>query len=140
MVNRISKIFAACCVASAFSAGICNAAPLLECPQTLLVSQTVQTTPDGWSAMPYSGPLLLRRITFNMGSDYGELRPDDEKEKGEKRMLIWDVKGIKDLEQVCEYSGTLARLTRPVTGIVTRCEVQEIRAAGSPVRFSGGCR
>ena len=142
MVNLINKTFAACCVAStiaAFAPAICNAATLPECPQTIVASQTVQITPEGWNALPYSGPQRLMRITFKLRPDSGELPPDEEKEKGGKQILVWDVKGLKELEQICEYSGTLARLTRPVTGIVTRCEVQEIRSAGSPVRFSGGC-
>ena len=44
------------------------------------------------------------------------MRPDEEQESEGKRTMIWDVSGLKNLQQVCEYGGTLATLTRTVQG------------------------
>lgn len=120
--------------------GICNAATLAECPQTVPVTQAAQSAPEGWVPMPYSGPQRLVRVGFKLRSDPGELRADEERGKPGKRMLAWNVDGMKGLEQVCVYAGTLARLSRPVEGVVTRCEVRESRLPGGALQVTAQCR
>lgn len=119
--------------------GICNAAPLPECPQTIAVSQVVETAPNGWEHVPYSGAQGLARVTFKLRADPGELRPDEERGRAGKQTLIWNVEGMKDLEQICVYSGTLVHLSRPVAGSVSRCEVREARLPGGALQITSEC-
>jgi hypothetical protein len=122
-----------------FVFGICNAAPLPECPPTILVAQLAQAAPDGWALVPYSGEQRLARITFKLRSDSGELRPDEEMGKAGKQMLTWNVEGLKELEQICVYSGTLARLSRPIADAVSRCEVRESKLPSGAVQITSKC-
>lgn len=119
---------------------ICHAAPLPECPPTLAISQAAQAAPDGWESVPYSGAQRLARITFKLSADPGELRHDEERTKSGKKVLTWHVEGLTGLEQICVYSGTLARLSRPVAGTVSRCEVHEEKLASGGVKMTGECR
>jgi hypothetical protein len=119
--------------------GTCNAAPLPECPQTISVAQVAQAAPKGWEEVPYSGVQRLARITFKLRSDSGELRPDEERGKTGQQTLIWNVDGMKDLEQICVYSGTLARLSRLVADAVSRCEVREAKLPGGAFHITSEC-
>ena len=98
-----------------------------------------QGAPDGWAQVPYSGAQRLAHITFKLRSDPGELRPDEEIGKAGKQTLIWNVEGMKDLEQICVYSGTLVRLSRPVAGVVDRCEVRETKLLGGGFQIMSEC-
>jgi hypothetical protein len=100
------------------------AGPLPSCPPLLTVSQSAQSPSKDFTQVPYSGSQRLSRITFRLSTDPGELRPDDEHNTAGRRTFIWNVEGLKGLEQVCEYTGTLVRLVRPVRGSVKRCEVE----------------
>src|SRR5436309_3299050 len=86
-----------------------EAAPLPICPPLLKVSQTGQSVPEDWNQVPFAGTQRLARITFRLSTDTGELRPDDERDVHGQRVLVWNVEGMKGLEQVCEYTGTLVR-------------------------------
>lgn len=124
---------------AAFYLGACNAESLPDCPQTLVVAQTAKAIPEGWEGVPYAGTQRLARITFKLRSDPGELRPDEDSVGGGKRILIRAVDGMKDIEQICVYTGTLARLSRPVPSAVTRCEVHEEKVSGGPPRLTANC-
>ena len=78
------------------------------------MSQVPDAVIDGWKPVPYSGRQRLSRITFKLHSDPGELRPDEETGKAGEQILIWNVEGMNEPEQICEYSGTLARLSHPI--------------------------
>lgn len=117
----------------------CHATPLPECPPSLVVAQSVQSAPEGWEQTPYSGRQRLARITFKLRADAGELRPDEEAHKGGKRTLVWQVQGLKELVQICAYTGTLAVVSRPVTGVVTRCAVTEAKLPSGGLRLSAEC-
>jgi hypothetical protein len=96
---------------------------LPPCPPAIETSQEVHNGPKGWTAASYAGRQALSRVTFKLADDPGELRPDEENRIGGERVLVWRVADMDGLQQVCEYAGTLARLTRPVAGRVARCEV-----------------
>ena len=119
--------------------GIGNASPLPPCPSTLSVSQLAEAAPKGWEPLPYSGTQGLMHITFKLRTDPGELRPDEEKGRAGNRVLIWNVEGLKDIEQICVYSGTLVRLSRPVAGTVSHCEVREKRLPNGALQITSDC-
>jgi hypothetical protein len=112
------------CAGALISAAVdVTAADLPVCPLTIESAQDAKNIPQGWTGQSYSGRQRFQRLTFKLATDPGELRPDDEKTVSGKRMLAWEVSGMEKLLQVCEYSGTLATLSRPVPGKVSRCEV-----------------
>jgi hypothetical protein len=142
MVSRILKVIAilsAVCIFAMLAPSYFKAAALPECPQLLKVSQTAQSVPEDWTQVPFVGTQRLVRITFRLSVDPGELRPDDERDVQGERVFIWNVEGMNHLEQVCEYSGTLARLVRPVPGDVRRCEVKVNNATPGALRVSARC-
>jgi len=110
-----------------------TAGPLPACPSTLSVTQSPTVPVNDWTPVPYAGSQRLFRITFRLAADSGELRPDDERNAAGRQTSIWNVEGMKGLQQVCEYSGTLVRLVRPVPGVVKRCEVEAPSASKSGV-------
>jgi hypothetical protein len=116
-----------------------EAAPLPNCPPLLKVSQTGQSVPEHWNQVPFAGTQRLARITFRVSTDPGELRPDDERNIDGQRVLVWNVEGMKGLEQVCEYTGTLVRLVRPVSGVVKRCQVGIDTATPGSLSVSSRC-
>jgi hypothetical protein len=143
MVNSTKNGFVPGCTLLAifmFVFGVCNAKSLPECPQTISVLQATQAAPDGWEQVPYSGSQRLARITFRLRSDTGELRPDEEKVIAGKQTLIWNVDGMTELEQICVYAGTLARLSRSVSGVVHRCEVREAKTPAGSLRITSECQ
>lgn len=114
-------------------------APLPDCPKILSVSEVAQSSPTGWDQSSYSVARIFNRVSFKAHSDAGELRPDDEKGKPGNRLLMWDVDGIKGLEQVCAYAGTVARLTRSVSGYFKVCSAREERLSDGGSNFKIEC-
>lgn len=143
MVNSLCKIITTGSYILAsipFFLGSCEAAPLPDCPPTILVSETILSNPNGWDKAPYTGNQRLVRITFKLHSDPGELRPDEEYNQNGNQILIWNVEGMKELEQICTYTGTLVRLSRPVKGTVSHCKVQVTKSSGASPGISAECQ
>ena len=142
MVSRTFNLFvslSAMLVLFVLTPGSSVAGPLPSCPSLLAVSQSAQAPPKDWTHVPYSGSQRLSRITFRLSTDPGELRPDDERNTAGRRTFVWNVEALKGLEQVCEYTGTLARLVRPVPGSVKRCEVEINSVAKGSATMSSRC-
>ena len=113
---------------------------LLECPPLIEVVQEVRNPPAGWSPVSSSGRQRLTRVTFKLAEDSGELRPDVERNAGGRHILTWTVVGMNGLQLVCEYGGTLARLTRSVNGAVKQCEVVLSNTKPTSLPISAQCQ
>ena len=130
--NRQKALF----FSTIFAVAQAVADPLPSCPPMLEVSQSALHPPAPWNPLDYQGRHRFIHLTFKLAGDAGAMRPDEEQESEGKRTMIWDVSGLKNLQQVCEYGGTLATLTRTVQGRRTRCEVVErFREAGERPNF-----
>jgi hypothetical protein len=126
-------------LASGVSARVA-ADPLPECPPLIEVMQEVRNPPEGWSSVSPSGRQRLARVTFKLAADSGELHPDVERDAGGHHTMTWTVAGMNGLLLVCEYGGTLARLTRPVNGAVKQCEVVLSSTKPTSVPISAQCQ
>lgn len=141
MVERGAKWvgFSAGCSSTVLLFSCCYAEPLPECPKLLDVSQTVLVAPDMWAQVPYTGPQRLERVTVNNSAERSELRPDSVRETSGEAVFIWDVSDVESLWQQCVYSGTSARLVRPITGSRERCEVVLKSPHAGDVQIAARC-
>lgn len=113
---------------------------LPACPPSVVLRSEWQAVPEGWQPRSEWVTHRLERISFQLASDAGDLRPDAERIERGQRVLSWDVTGLQGLQQVCVYARTEAVLKRPVAPGVSRCEARQPVRLGQPGRVEAWCR
>ena len=86
----------------------------LDCPQRIEVNQEMLSSYNDWRVIASKGNHRFRRMTFKVKADPGELRSDSEEHKNNTTKIHWNFPLNEEIEQVCEYSGTLVKLVKKI--------------------------
>lgn len=92
----------------------CFATSPQECPRVIEVNQEAASTYSNWRVLASKANHRFRRMSFKVRAELGELRSDNEKFTKGGIVSHWDFPPNQEIEQVCEYSGTLVKLVRKI--------------------------
>jgi hypothetical protein len=101
----------------------------IVCPDTISVEQKPGPPVEGWKASVEKGINRFSNVMFYDGplEQMASLVPDKQWRKGDKEYATWELGPITDPSREiwlsCQYSGTLAVLSRPLPRDVAECTV-----------------
>jgi hypothetical protein len=123
------------------------AAAEVHCPDSVAVKQSLETTPDGWTASHSEAVARLSGITFFDGppEEKASLVYDSWVKRGGLAYGVWrfPAKGSRSIWLSCSYASTNIVLSKPLAAGVTECTVtysRNVQVAGMPEVKKIDCR
>jgi hypothetical protein len=95
------------------------------CPASMVVSETVDSVPDGWKAIPRNGERRLYNVSVADGpfDQLAEQVPEERETGKHTSEAVWDLPVGETFWLVCHYANTNVTLARKLDPGIRRCVV-----------------